>query len=229
MENKKNPRLDLQKKQPVFLQIGLILSLSTVLLAFEYRSPPKSFSIIDNSGGQTHLIEMIPITEQAPPKNEAPAIKNLATTIEIVDDLDDSKYDDPDIFDPTRVKDLPRIIPTLIKEKPRVDPPEPPINMEVLAQFPGGDEAMFAWLGSNLTYPDIAKKANIEGTVYVRFVVAVDGTISRIRIERGNLGGGCEEAAMEAVSRMPNWIPARQRNRPAESSYILPIKFQLIH
>ncbi|HRZ42849.1 MAG TPA: energy transducer TonB [Bacteroidales bacterium] len=230
MESKKNPRFDLQKKQPVFIQIGLILSLSTVLLAFEYKNADKVPLMLPIADGpSTLLTELIPVTQQTPPKSSLPAVIRVLTTIDITDDSI-TDFPDPDWPDPTKPIELPPYRdPRQKVDTGHIEKLVPPLNMEVLAQFPGGDAALFAWLGTNLSYPEIAKRAGIEGTVFVRFIVAVDGTISGIMIERGNLGGGCEEAAMAAVAKMPKWIPARQRNRPAESSFILPIRFELVH
>lgn len=229
MESKKNPRLDLQKKQPVFIQLGLILSLSTVLLAFEYKSTDKAPFVIPVIDDRTSLTELVPVTHQTPPKSQLPAMPRILTTIDITDDpvFDDSDFvwrEPGDLFEIRPFTDV-----KLKRETSHDDPEKPPTNIEVLASFKGGDQALFEWLGKNLKYPLAAVQAGIEGTVYVRFVVELDGNITRIGIEQGNLGGGCEEAAMEAVARMPKWIPGRQRNKPVVSTFILPVEFRLQH
>lgn len=227
MESKKNPRIDLQKKQPVFIQLGLILSLSTVLLAFEYKNTDKAPLVIPVTKPGNTLTELVPVTHQTPPKSQLPAMPRILTTIDITDDPD-LEVPDFEWLDPTKPFDLKPY--THVKvDTEHVDPPEPPLNLEVLASFKGGDQALFEWLGKNLKYPPAAAQAGIEGKVYVRFVVELDGSITRIGIEQGNLGGGCEEAAMEAVARMPKWIPGRQRNKPAVSTFILPVEFRLQH
>ena len=44
MDPKKNPKVDLEKKRGLFMQIGLALSLLIVLGAFEYRTYEKVVS-----------------------------------------------------------------------------------------------------------------------------------------------------------------------------------------
>ncbi len=44
--------------------------------------------------------------------------------------------------------------------------------------FPGGEEELFAFIRSNVHYPDSAMQAGISGKVYVNFVVETDGTIT---------------------------------------------------
>jgi periplasmic protein TonB len=229
MEAKKNPRVDLKKKQSVFMQIGLLASLSVILLAFEFKTTDPPMVMVDYNGPHTSIEELAPVTNQELPQPARPDIRSILTTFEITDRDDDGDMDKmiwelpPNRpFDPTTWK--PR---QLTHEKSIVD--SFPIIVDVFAKFNGGEEAMYKFLEANLVYPDIAKRATIEGTVYVRFVVEKDGSISRVGMERGDLGGGCEEAAMEAVKKMPNWIPARNHNRPVASTYILPVQFKLMH
>ena len=94
------------------------------------------------------------------------------------------------------------------------------------AQFPGGDEALFKFIQENTKYPIEAIKNNISGIVYVQFVVEKDGSISDIKVVRG-IGGGCDEEAVRVITKMPNWIPAKQKGIPVRSFYIIPIIFVL--
>ena len=102
-----------------------------------------------------------------------------------------------------------------------------PIRKETEANFPGGIEAMFEYLSQNLKYPQAAIEARIEGTVYVKFIIEEDGSISNIEVIQSHLGGGCEEAAMNAVRNMPNWNPGTRKGKPVPSIFVLPVQFQL--
>lgn len=229
MESKKNPRVDLQNKGPVFVQIGLIVSLSVVLLAFEYKQFEKPLVLPPSDKTTTLLVETIIPTEQQPVKPNQPDMRLILTRIEIGNDDDPKLPDDIDWPDFNNYT-LPPMKPMVTKTPPT--PPEvlpPPRNVQELAKFPGGDDALFTWLGKQIIYPEIARKAGIEGKVFVRFVVELDGSITNIAIERGDLGGGCEEAAIEAVKKMPKWIPAKQRNHPVRSTFVLPVEFRLTH
>jgi periplasmic protein TonB len=98
--------------------------------------------------------------------------------------------------------------------------------VEEMPGFPGGDEELFKYLGKSIKYPAMAKDANIQGTVYVTFVVKEDGSISNVQILRG-IGGGCDEEAKRVVESMPKWKPGKQRGKAVRVQFNLPIKFIL--
>jgi len=97
---------------------------------------------------------------------------------------------------------------------------------EIDASFPGGEGAMLKFLTENIYYPPAAKEAGIEGTVYVNFTVAKDGSLSDIKVKKG-LGMGLDEAAIEGVKKMPKWTPARQNGNATRLSKTIPVKFKL--
>jgi len=92
--------------------------------------------------------------------------------------------------------------------------------------FPGGAHALYAFLGNNIRYPEEARKAGIQGKVFVSFVVDTDGSIDRIRVLKG-IGRGCDEEAVRVTSIMPKWIPGKQNGRPVAVQYTLPINISL--
>lgn len=100
------------------------------------------------------------------------------------------------------------------------------VIVEEQAEFPGGMEAMYAYIQKNLVYPEKAKEKGIEGRVFVSFIIEKDGSISNVKILRG-IGGGCDEAAMEMVKNMPKWKPGKQKGKPVRYQFTLPIKFEL--
>ncbi len=98
--------------------------------------------------------------------------------------------------------------------------------VEVMPEYPGGMEALIDYLGSNIKYPDQAKKEGIEGKVFVNFIIEKDGSIGETKVIR-SIGGGCDEEAVRVVSQMPNWTPGTQRGEAVRVSYNLPISFKL--
>lgn len=100
------------------------------------------------------------------------------------------------------------------------------VIVEEQAEFPGGMEAMYAYIVKNLKYPEAAKEKGIEGRVFVSFIIEKDGSISNILVKRA-IGGGCEEAAVEMIKNMPKWKPGKQRGKPVRCQFTLPIKFEL--
>ena len=102
----------------------------------------------------------------------------------------------------------------------------PFLIVEQMPQFPGGEEALFAYLNKNIKYPAMAKENHITGTVYISFVVRSDGKISDVKVLRG-ISGGCNEEAIRVVSSMPEWKPGKQAGKSVPVSYNLPISFKL--
>ena len=61
--------------------------------------------------------------------------------------------------------------------------------------------------------PETAKRLNVSGKVFVRFVVEKDGSPSQVQVIKG-IGAGCDEEAIKVIENSPHWIPAKQRGRP---------------
>ncbi len=100
------------------------------------------------------------------------------------------------------------------------------VFVEYNASFPGGVDARMKYLRENITYPKLAKESGIQGTVYLKFVVEKNGSITNVKVLRG-IGGGCDEEAMRVVKNMPKWNPAKQRGKPVRVQFNMPIKFVL--
>ena len=109
--------------------------------------------------------------------------------------------------------------------------PKPvPTFASVMPQFPGGNEALLNFIYDQVYFPERMKQLGIEGTVYVSFVVEVDGSISQIGIERGIEGGKeFEKIALNAIRNMPNWEPGRNGNIKVPVKQTLPIQFSLVN
>ena len=67
---------------------------------------------------------------------------------------------------------------------------------------------------------------NIEGKVYVQFVVDKDGTLTDVKALKG-IGAGCDEEAVRVIQEAPKWKPGKQRGRPVKVRMVLPIIFKL--
>jgi protein TonB len=109
-------------------------------------------------------------------------------------------------------------------------PPPPPVEIptfvEQMPEYPGGYEAILAYLNKNLLYPELAKENNISGQVMVSFVVNEEGDVSDVKVSKG-IGGGCDEEAARVVAQMGHWKPGKQNGRPTKVRYQLPIRFAL--
>ncbi len=98
--------------------------------------------------------------------------------------------------------------------------------VDVMPEFSGGRNELFAYLGKSIKYPESAKAAGVQGRVFVSFVVEADGSVSDAKILRG-IGSGCDEEALRVVNSMPKWSPGLHDAKPVRVQYNLPIKYTL--
>ncbi|MBC9912706.1 energy transducer TonB [Chitinophaga varians] len=107
------------------------------------------------------------------------------------------------------------------------EPDEIRTFVEIMPEFPGGQEALFKYLRKNLIYPHMAQENGIGGTVFVQFVVGRDGAILDVKTVGPAKGAGLDEEALRVMRKMPNWKPGRQNGRAVAVLYNLPIRFEL--
>ncbi len=95
-----------------------------------------------------------------------------------------------------------------------------------MPEFPGGEKKMYEYFVKKLRYPEVARDNNIQGKVYVSFVVSKDGSLKDIKILRG-IGYGCDEEVIRMILLMPKWKPGTQGGKPVRVRYTLPVSFKL--
>jgi len=227
MEAKKTPKADLESKRGVFLQIGLVVTLTITLLAFNYRSYDKTVTSLGTGKVMDIPEEIIPITEQKQqiqPQAPPPQI----TIIHVVDD--DVEVEDVTIdAEADQNSEIQDYVPSAnvnVREEEEAAEMQIFSVVEASPEYPGGEAARMKFLQENIKYPQMARESGIQGTVYVTFVVEKDGRVTDVRILRG-IGGGCDEEAVRVVQNMPKWIPGKQRQKPVRVQFNMPIKFTL--
>ncbi len=92
--------------------------------------------------------------------------------------------------------------------------------------FKGGEKELYKFIAENLVYPEEAQKAGIQGRVFVRFVVARDGSIKQPTIIR-SLSPELDKESLRVVSDMPAWEPGEHGGKAVSVYFVLPITFQL--
>ncbi len=68
---------------------------------------------------------------------------------------------------------------------------------------------------------------NLDGRVFIEFVVEKDGSLTDVKVVKG-IGGGCDEEAVRVISQAPKWRPGKQRGRAVRVRMVMPIMFKLI-
>jgi protein TonB len=227
MEAKKTPKADLENRRGLFLEIGLVVILAAVLVAFNVRKYDKEVKEVSTRTVDSEIdadILNTPPEETPPPPPEEPEV--VATDLTVVENdaeltnevglinADDNANRAQEEF--TRVE----------VEEEEVAEEEIFLVVEEDAEFPGGLEALSKYLAENIKYPQLAKENNITGRVFVSFVVEKDGRVGNIKILR-DIGGGCGAEAVRVVKGMPRWKPGKQRGKPVRSQFNLPVNFNL--
>lgn len=228
MEPKKTPKADLEKKKVLFVQVGIVVALCITIFAFEYKTyDVKEVEIIDRAA--VEVVEEVVLQTQAeeppPPPEEVP--QQESTELEIVDD-NEELTNEVKISNFTEDRgnvrvEVPKVV---VEEEVEVQEEEVFVVVEQQATYPGGDAARMKFLQENIKYPQAAREGNIQGVVWVTFVVEKDGSLTDVKVLR-DIGGRCGEEAIRVVKMMPKWIPAQQRGKKVRHQFNLPIKFTL--
>lgn len=225
MKVRKTKKANLENKRTLFFQIGFVVSLSLVLLAFEWTTIRSNEKIVILDDGLKMESEFHKV-EWKKEKKEVPKVK-VPKAIEIVDNTDEVGDEDLDISSEIdeNTENGDSYIPDTEEEDDSDGPMFVPIP-EVMPEYPGGLAAMHKFIKENLKYPQMAKEARVEGPVYVQFVVYNDGSLKDIEVIRG-IGSGCDEEAERVVKLMKNWIPGSQMMKSVNVPMVLPIIYKL--
>ena len=224
IDKKKTPKADLERRKGLFLEIGMVVALAVIFLAFNYKSYEKQeltlmTRIVDNAEE-----EMVQVTQQEKPP-PPPKPPQQTSVIEIVEDdveIEDDIEIDVEADQETEVQDY---VPV---EEVEEEEEETQIFqvVETMPEFKGGNAARIKYLQNNLKYPTMARESGIQGKVFVTFVVERDGSITDVKVLRG-IGGGCDEEAVRVIKGMPRWSVGKQRGKPVRVQFNMPIVFKL--
>jgi TonB family protein len=99
-------------------------------------------------------------------------------------------------------------------------------EVDKLPEYPGGTEAMIKYLTSNIRYPEIALKEKTTGKVFVSFVVAKDGKVTKATIKKG-VSKELDAEALRVVTAMPKWTPGEKDGKKVDAEMVLPVSFAL--
>ncbi|MGM0546384.1 MAG: energy transducer TonB [Bacteroidota bacterium] len=210
---RKKPKADLRNYYTVFLQLGMVavLLLFIVAMKVEFISQQEDVDLTQ----EQEVVEMEEIEqtqqEEKPPPPPRPQVPVEVPNDEIIEDEDINIDADINMDDP-----LPE------PEEPEEEEEEDFfVAVEDMPELKGG----LAALQQKINYPDMARKAGIEGRVIIQFIVNEQGEVEDPKVVRG-IGGGCDEEALRVVKEA-EFEPGQQRGKPVRVQYSLPITFQL--
>lgn len=225
MEVKKTEKADLTKKTGLFFSIGLLVTMSIVLYAFERKQYDENLIELQGKNSNTfeEVIE-VPPTEQPPPPApviQQPQIVEVPDEEEIKEDIQ-IKFD-TEVTEDTKVEEV--IVDTKVEEE---DTEQIFSVVEESAAPKGGMQAFYKYVGEKMKYPAQARRMGVEGRVFVQFVVERDGRLTDVKVVDGRgIGAGCDEEAVRVVQSAPPWNPGKQRGKAVRQRYTIPINFKL--
>ena len=237
MKIKKDPKVDLQKNSSLYFVIGLCLILFISWQAIEWKTYEKSVFDYESLTVQEEEEEEIQIINQPdlPPPPPPPPVAQAPTEIEIVEDekeveetiIESSETTKDEIIEVERVE--------IEEEVEEIDVPFAVI--EDVPVYPGCENVEKDQLRTcfqdkinkhilkNFRYPEIAQEMGIQGRVYVNFVISKEGNITNIKM-RGPYKN-LEKEAHRIISLLPNITPGKQRGKPVNVPFSIPIVFKL--
>ncbi|WP_412063646.1 energy transducer TonB [Rubrivirga sp. IMCC45206] len=230
----KTPKADLRKKYPLYLQVGLLVSLGLVIAAFTVPLDGGETVVMMDDSQEIIELEDIEQTQQIqpppPPPPAPPPPQEVPDDVEIEEEiLEDVELDLEDVPPPPPAPPAPPPPPPNAPPPPPPPPPpepeptEPEIFevAEVQPVLVGGIED----LQRRVEYPEFARRAGIEGQVVVQFVVDERGNVvDPVAVRSPN--ELLSEAAIKAV-RESRFTPGQQRGRPVKVRFAVPVTFRL--
>lgn len=212
----KNPKVDLKLKYRKVFEFSIILALLIMILAFKFFPRVESEQMAVDAAQELVDVEDVEITKQetAPPPPPKPPIPIEAPSD---DELEDIEIED-----------------TEIDMEEEIAAPPPPVaeeEEEVSVDFFVAVEEMpnpiggIAAIQQKIIYPEIAKRAGVQGRVYVKAFVDEAGVVRKAEVIKG-IGAGCDEAAIDAVLKT-KFTPGRQRGQAVKVQVSIPILFKL--
>ena len=225
-----------QLTKALFLASAIMIAGLAYPLALSYRSVYNVHYIPDDGV----IIDLPPVTHPEPPIAPPPPPpvndiqKRLVFTqpvvvagevpesewvpMDILNDKGNTGYE-PAVDQPADLKPETDVLDVKTEESPIIIAEEMPI-------LPGGDVERQKFLNENIRYPQQALETDIQGTVYVQFVVDTKGNITDVKVLRG-IGGGCNEEAVRVIKMMPQWHAGKQNGRSVRVLFTMPVIFRL--
>lgn len=228
MELKKSKSADLEKRKGMFIEIGLVVSLSIILVAFEWTKGAdkgNDESVVTEIQVEDELMQITRRDEPKPePKPEQPKV---AEVLDIVDD--NVQIEDEFDFDMEATENTEYDFTSMIgDDSENIEEEEVFYIVEDMPTFNGGDPAteFRKYIAQNLQYPEIAAENGVSGRVIVQFAVDKTGKVVNAVVVR-SVDPALDKEAIRVVMSSPKWTPGKQRGKAVKVLFTFPINFVL--
>lgn len=230
MEVKKSPKADLERFKRIFILIGVTFSLGIIVTFFSWKSDTSAAEDFGALNKETDD-EMAEITrpEDIKPPEEIPEEVKPQQS-EIIDIVtDDTEIEEDADFDAEADANTEVEIED-VEEAPEEEDAKVFVQVEKMPEFKkGGINGLRKFLFSKIVYPAIAKENDIQGTVYLRFVVLRNGKVGQVQMLRG-VDELLDEEAKRVVKLLQKeafFSPGEQGGKKVKVWFSVPIKFSL--
>lgn len=210
----KKPIADLRATYKRALEISIIISLAILIFAFKFFPHLQDKGMALEGPQELFTVEDIQQTKQEnrPPPPPKPPIPIEAPSDDVLEDIE---IEDTEIDFEAEIEAPP---------PPKEEIEEEPTYFVAVEEMPGPIGGIKA-IQEKIVYPEIAKRAGVEGKVYVLAFVNEQGDVTKAQIIKG-IGAGCDEAALNAVLKT-RFTPGKQRGKPVKVQVSIPIIFKL--
>jgi protein TonB len=218
MALRKKDEANLRNEYSIWVEVGLVLTLVILITAFRFNLQAEDDFKVELEEQEVVQMEEVQQTKQEvkPPPPPKPPVPVEVPNDEIIEDSDvdfDASLDLSESLDTSE------------------GPPEPPEEEEeeeeeifvVVENQP--DCGGVAALQKEVKYPEFAKKAGIEGRVFIQFVVDESGNVTNPRVTRG-VHKLLDQEALRAVKTL-QCEPGKQRGEAVKVQMSLPVTFRL--
>ena len=196
MEAKKNPKHDLHRQSLKFFFIGLCISVTLVITAFEWSTIKKKIPSPNTDQPMEAMIDVLPtVHEIEKPIQALKPIIIKSTSPVTFSKLTEASVNEPEDTHP----EIENNEPITTSDLPIEEFEDPVLFPEVQAIPVGGYESFYDQLSKSLNYPKQAQRNQIAGKVFVEFIVDKTGAVSNLKILKG-IGGGCDEEALRVLA-----------------------------
>ncbi len=212
----------------MFALVGFALVLGLVYAGFELfasedRAP--AFELVDDDF-ITVVDDDVLATDQTPPPPPPQQPQQQEVIFRLVDDnvhVDMDISFDVDIMPDDVIPEVDEQDVELVDEAPIEEPPE--LWTDEMPEYPGGPEALNAFLTREIQYPEVARTNGITGTVLIEFIVEKDGRVSNAKV-KVPLFPECDKEAVRGVMAMPKWKPGKKNGKPVRCFYQVPVTYR---
>ncbi len=202
------------------IQFALVVALLVTIAGFQIPLDDKSTFEVQLTTQELVEVEEVLQTQQQtlPPPPPRPPVPIAVDDDALIDDDDLDLDASLDLEAELELPVAPPPEPVVVEEE---EEPEIFVVVQQMPELIGGVKA----LASSIKYPDLARRAGLEGTVVVQFIVQPDGTPSDPEVVK-SVSESLDKAAVEAVLKQ-RFKPGMQRNKAVPVRMAMPVKFQL--